>query len=145
MGKTKIQKIRSSIPATATADDYFDLIRKFPLRKINTIQQNNAALGVLGELVGRKDLSSGERDYTSALVTLVADFERRTLLPLKRLTPRELIQHLMESNDMSVSELGEIVGSQPAASNIVNGVRGVSKAQAKRLGEHFAVDAGAFI
>jgi len=59
--------------------------------------------------------------------------------------PLGLLRSLMEQRGMSVSDLGRVIGSQPAASMILNGKRGISRTQAKALGAFFGIDAGAFI
>jgi HTH-type transcriptional regulator/antitoxin HigA len=51
----------------------------------------------------------------------------------------------MEEGGLSINDVGKIIGSQSAASMIVNGKRAISKTQAKRLAERFRLDAGAFI
>ena len=53
---------------------------------------------------------------------------------------------LVEQADMSVTELGELLGSKGAASELLSGRRKEpSKAQIGKLCARFKVDAGAFL
>jgi len=45
----------------------------------------------------------------------------------------------MEARDMTVTELGKVIGSQPNASLILAGQRGLSKAVMVKLGDYFGV------
>jgi antitoxin component HigA of HigAB toxin-antitoxin module len=60
-------------------------------------------------------------------------------------SPVDRIKHLMRENDLTVSALGKILGSQPAASMVLHGKRELSKAQVRRLAEHFRLDPGYFL
>ena len=51
----------------------------------------------------------------------------------------------MELKGVTQSQVSQTLGDRAAASSILSGRREVSKAQAKRLGELFNVDAGVFI
>ena len=62
------------------------------------------------------------------------------------LPPVELLPGLMENREMSVNDLAKEIGiSQPLASMIVHGKRGISKDFARKLAERFDVDAGSFM
>jgi HTH-type transcriptional regulator / antitoxin HigA len=51
--------------------------------------------------------------------------------------PRDILIHLMESNDLKQSDLVGILGSSGVVSEVVNGKREISKAQAQSLGDRF--------
>ena len=61
------------------ADDYFRLVRAFPLRPIRNAGEYERAGKVLNRLLGRPDgeLTVGERDYLDALVLFVEDYDRK--------------------------------------------------------------------
>src|SRR5262249_18420120 len=126
MSTVKAASRRRSI---LVSDDYLDLIKRFPLRPLRSDADLKSAGRVLDALVGRDDLSRGQRDYMEGLVRFVRDFEARTSRGrLKKLTPVELLKHLMEANQMNTSDLGNILGSRGLASEVLNGKRGLSKA-----------------
>jgi antitoxin component HigA of HigAB toxin-antitoxin module len=141
-------KTREASTARANAsaqDDYLALVRRHPLRKIASQAEADAALRVLSTLLGHGGLRDGEREYAEALATLIADYERRSLPPAAKVTPAELLKHLMQESKLSVGDVGRIIGSAPAASMILRGQRSISKAQARRLADRFDLDVGAFI
>jgi HTH-type transcriptional regulator / antitoxin HigA len=51
----------------------------------------------------------------------------------------------MEQRDIKQSDLVGVIGSKGIVSEVVNGKREISKAQAKALGHFFQVDPGVFI
>ena len=59
--------------------------------------------------------------------------------------PHRILQFLMEQNDLQQIHLVKIFGSSGRVSEVVNGKRGISKAQAKALGEFFKVSPELFI
>ncbi len=131
---------------TPTRDDYLELVKGFPLRKIRTATENRAALEALRPLIGRDGpLTDGESDYVDALAVLVAEYERGALAHRQKPTPAELLGHLMAERGLTVGDIAAVVGSKSAASMIVNAKREPSKVQAKRLAGHFKLDVGAFI
>jgi antitoxin component HigA of HigAB toxin-antitoxin module len=100
---------------------------------------------VLDGLVLRK-LSPGERDYLDALALMVEAYDDEHHRPpgLDRRTPLQRVRWLMESAGMTPSQLGDVIGSRPAASMFLSGTRAeLSKPQIRRLG-HFKMDASFF-
>ena len=59
--------------------------------------------------------------------------------------PYEILQHLMESSGTRQADLVGVIGSSGVVSEVVNGKRSISKAQAKALGEYFKVSSSLFI
>lgn len=59
--------------------------------------------------------------------------------------PNRILQFLMKQNDLRQADLAPIFGSSGRVSEVVNGKRGTSKAQAKTLGEFFKVSPELFI
>ncbi|MGH9800851.1 MAG: helix-turn-helix domain-containing protein [Blastocatellia bacterium] len=59
--------------------------------------------------------------------------------------PHRIVQFLMEQNDLKQTDLVQIFGSSGRVSEVVNGKRGISKTQAKALGEFFKVSPELFI
>src|SRR4051812_42993125 len=131
---------RSSFAAT---DDYLQLVKEFPIRPIKTAKEFAVAQSILDRLVGREDLTPGQRDYVSAIARFMQDYDRPRRSGLgDRSTPLEILKFLMEENSMSTTDLGKIVGSRGLASEILNRKRGLSKAVIGRLAARFKVDPG---
>ena len=78
------------------------------------------------------------------IVTLVEAYETENY-PMEESTSYEILQHLMESSDTRQADLVGIIGSSGVVSEVVNGKRSISKAQAKALGDYFKVSLSLFI
>lgn len=130
-------------------DSYFELIRAFPLRPIRSQRVLDQAVAVLLKLARSKpeqSMDAGERDYAEALSVLVQRFEqgrRDSVLP--RLAPIDRLRFLMDERNMTVNELGKVIGSQPSASLALRGKRALSKAQIVKLARFFAVSPALFL
>jgi HTH-type transcriptional regulator/antitoxin HigA len=130
-------------------DSYFELIRALPLRPIRSEVEFDRAIAMLLKLTKSKPpetMEAGERDYFEALTMLVQRFEQdRRESSLPKLTPIDRLKFLMEEQAMTVSELGQILGSQPNASLILHGKRSMSKANILKLAKHFVVSPALFL
>lgn len=126
-------------------DHYLELVRELPLRPIRTDGQFDQALAMARKLAvrGEAQLSAGERDYLEALTILLEDFDRRQA-PAPKLRGIDLLRHLMEANDLTVSQVGKIIGSQSLASLVLAEKRGLSRAVIGKLAGYFGVEPGLF-
>ena len=61
------------------------------------------------------------------------------------MTPRDVLLHFMEVRELKQADLVGVIGSKGVVSEVVNGKRAISKAQAKTLGEFFNVNPSLFI
>jgi HTH-type transcriptional regulator/antitoxin HigA len=132
-----------------TADDYFELVRTFPLRTIRNQSEYDQAGRILNRLLGRQGgkLTPGERDYLDALVLLSADYDRKhsRFLPSNR-TPHQALGYLAAEANIGPTELGKILGTTHAmASLLLHGKRGITTASARALADYFKVDVGLFV
>jgi HTH-type transcriptional regulator/antitoxin HigA len=59
--------------------------------------------------------------------------------------PHEMVKYLMEQRGLKQADLVPVLGSRAQVSDLVNGKRGISKAQAKKLAEYFGISAELFI
>jgi len=60
-------------------------------------------------------------------------------------TPQDVLLHLIEVRELKQADLVGVIGSKGVVSEVVNGKRAISKAQAKALGEFFKVNPSVFI
>lgn len=126
--------------------DYLALIREFPIRPLRSSKEHVVAQGILDRLIGREDLTAGQRDYLEGLVRFVQDYESQQRMgEFKRLEPIELVKHLMEENDMNTTDLGYVLGSRGLASEVLNGKRGLSKMLIGKLSQRFGLDPTLFL
>lgn len=141
------RQLRKNRPGRSRAapTDYLDLVRRHPLRPIRTVADYDAAAGVLDSLILRKVLSRGEKDYIEALSLFIEDYDRRhRVFDTAGRTPLDMLVHLLEANDLGVSDLGVILGSKGVASEVLHGKRALSKSHLFKLGRRFHVTPGSF-
>lgn len=126
---------------------YLELVREFPLRPLRGKRELDQAMKVAGHLAifDEGTLVPGEQDYLDALTILIEDYQRRHTDATHAVTPLAMLKHLMEQRDMTVSDLGRIVGSQSNASLIYSGKRAISTRVMRLLGAHFGISPGVFL
>jgi HTH-type transcriptional regulator/antitoxin HigA len=127
-------------------NDYLKLVKRFPIRPLQSKEEYLAAGEILDELIGREDLTDGQRDYIAALVRFVEEYDKNhARKEMEKRTPLEILKHLMEENELSTTDLGHVLGSRGLASEVLNGKRGLSKMLMAKLGDYFGVDAALFL
>ncbi|HWB54596.1 MAG TPA: hypothetical protein VG722_10400 [Tepidisphaeraceae bacterium] len=127
---------------------YSALIEDFPLRPIRNEADCDHATKIIHRLALRGDkLDAGEEAYLEVLETLVERYEsQRYPMNADDVSPTRLLQVLVDQAGMSVTELGKLLGSKGAASELLSGKRKEpSKAQIAKLSARFKVDASAFL
>ena len=130
----------------AVADDYLDLVRQFPLRPIRSVTEYDRAAAMLDRLVLRNDLSPGQQDYLDALTLMVEAYDVAHDAVRAGRTPLQRVRSLMAAAGISRAQLGDIIGSRPAASMFLNEARKeLSKPQIRRLAAHFRLNPGYFL
>ena len=123
---------------------YGKLLSKTLPRPIRTEAENRRMTKLLLELDEREDLSAEEEQLAEMLTILLEDFEAKRY-PLPPVSPRESLKALMEERGLRHSDIWPVLGNKGVASEILNGKRSISKAQAKKLAEHFHVPVDLFI
>ncbi len=78
------------------------------------------------------------------LVTLIEAYEAEHY-PIESSSPHEILQHLMASSGTRQADLVGVIGSSGVVSEVVNGKRAISKAQAKALADYFNLSPSLFI
>lgn len=102
-------------------------------------------LALVQQLMAKGDsLTPEEGELLKLLGKLIADFEEEFYQP-EDATPHEVLQELMDARGLKQSDLWELFGSKGRASEVTNGKRAISKAQAKALAVFFHVSAELFI
>ncbi len=122
-------------------ESYLALIRRFPLRRIIGKDDHAAAMKIARELSLKDPESrpSGESDYFGALASIIDAYERVAFPIGRTMKPLDVLRQLLEANDLTSKDLGDVIGSKSAASMILNGERGMSKAQIVRIANRFKV------
>jgi HTH-type transcriptional regulator/antitoxin HigA len=126
---------------TFDLETYTTLLTQYRPKIITTEAENDTAIA-LAEDLSHRDPKSPEEE--ALLITLIEKFENEHY-PIPVSTPLEMLKHLMEARNHKQEDLVGIIGSRGVVSEIVNGKRDISKAQAKSLAHHFNVDVALFI
>ena len=85
-----------------------------------------------------KELTPEENTLLDLLVTLIEEYEELQY-PIAQASPHEMLHHLMEARGLTHKDVWPLFGSKGVASEVLNGKRAISKAQAKKLAEFFHV------
>ena len=128
---------------TINRNVYGDLLAQHQPKAIETEAENEAAI-LLAESLEHRQRTPEENALLELLIILIEKFEE-TSYPLPNLESDRMLLHLMEARNMKQEELVGVIGSRGVVSEIVNGKRSISKAQAKVLGELFHVSSSLFI
>jgi HTH-type transcriptional regulator / antitoxin HigA len=110
---------------------------------IETEAENEAAI-ILAESLEHRQRTPEEDALLELLIILIEKFEDASY-PAPNVEPELMLLHLMEARNMKQEELVGVIGSRGVVSEIVNGKRSISKAQAKALGQLFHVSPSLFI
>lgn len=123
--------------------EYDHLLHKIQPSVPRKREENERLLAEIEKLMskGEDNLSPAEDTMLGTLFSLVREYEQRSY-PRKKSTPAEMLEFLMEQNKLAPADLPL---SANRVSEILSGTRGVSKEQAKKLGEFFHVSPAAFI
>jgi HTH-type transcriptional regulator/antitoxin HigA len=127
---------------------YQKLMVEFAPRLIENDAEYDRAASIVHRLALRESrLDAGERAYLDVLELLIEQYDREQHpIATNGISPTRVLRALVKQAGMSVTELGRLVGSKGAASELLSGKRREpSKAQIRRLCARFKVDASLFL
>ena len=135
--------------STALAFDpkrYARLLTKALPVKIETEEEYDRLLERARHLMERDEdkLSPEENRLLDLLADLIERYEDEHY-PMGNPKPHEMLQFLMEQRGLRQRDLWHLFGSRGVASEVINGKRAISKAQAKKLAAFFHVTPDLFI
>ena len=125
------------------AEKYGALCAEVIPKIIETNDEFDRMVAKLEELTFKKNATREEKALAGVLEKLVQDYDDKFEIP--DVPPHEMVQFLMEQRHLKQADLVPVIGSRAQVSDLVNGKRGISKAQAKKLAEFFHVSAELFI
>ena len=123
---------------------YGKLLAQYRPKVLETEVEYDEAIALAEKLEFQEELSPEQSAFLELLVTLIEKYEDEHY-PIPEGTPRETLLHLMEAHELKQVDLEDVIGSRGLISEIVNGKRSISKAQAKSLAQYFGVDVRLFI
>jgi antitoxin component HigA of HigAB toxin-antitoxin module len=132
----------------ALPESYLALMSEFPLRPIKNGGEYDRAAAIVHRLALREEnLDPGEESYLEVMEGLLERYDRdHFAINIVDVTPTQALKILVEQAGMTITELGELLGSKGAASELLSGKRKEpSKSQITKLCDRFKVDAGLFL
>jgi HTH-type transcriptional regulator/antitoxin HigA len=97
------------------------------------------------EELDRKEHATREEEALAELLAKLIEAYDEEHYPAPAIPPHEMVRHLMEQRGLRQADLVAVIGSRAQVSDLVNGRRGISKAQAKNLAQFFHVSVELFI
>lgn len=137
-------KVNGKMTLTFDQAAYSSLLAEVAPKVIETEAEYNRALTIAERLTFCKNRTPEEQALHKLIVTLIEAYEAQNY-PMDESTPHEILQHIMEVSNTRQADLVGIIGLSGVVSEVVNGKRSISKAQAKALGDYFKVKPSLFI
>ncbi len=122
---------------------YAKLLSEALPRVIQTPEQNDQYIEFLESLDRQARLSPEEEALADLITALVEKFEQERY-GLKPATPRIVLEHLMEANNLKQKDLLDVFGSESVVSEVRRGRREFSKEHIRRLSRRFHVSPALF-
>lgn len=123
---------------------YGQLLRRTLPHVIRTDEEHERLANELARLDERENLSLEEQELAELLTVLIGEYEERRF-PIRKASPQQVLQHLMEARNLTQKDLWSIFGSKGITSEVFHGKRSISKAQARKLAAFFHVGVELFI
>ena len=139
--------IQSNITRGYDSKRYGSLLAEVSPGVIKTKEDNAKALAIIDRLMSKDedDLSPEEDRLLNLLAVLVEDFEKKAYPMGDKSNPPVALRELMREHELKQTDMLDIFGSQGVVSQVLNGKREISKAQARRLSERFRLPIDIFI
>ncbi|WP_404788945.1 type II toxin-antitoxin system HigA family antitoxin [Altericista sp. CCNU0014] len=129
---------------TFNREAYAELLARYQPQKISSDNENEKAIELAEKLSHSLNRTPEEDALLDLLTTLIEKFEDENH-PIPVASPLEMLKHLMEARELIQEDLVGVIGSRGVVSEVMNGKRGISNAQAKALGDFFSVEPSLFL
>lgn len=128
----------------ALTSSYLALIRRFPLRPIQSEVELDYATSVMNSLLDR-DLDPAEDDYLDVLSDLVERYEDKHH-PIGDVSEDEMLAFLIEQKGVSQAEAARGAGiAESTISEVLSGKRELTRKQIEKLAAYFHVSPAVFL
>lgn len=124
---------------------YLRLIRRFPLRPIQSEAELDRATALMNELLDRDDLDPAEEDYLDVLGDLVERHEAKTH-PIPDVSEGEMLAFLIEQKGVRQVDVSRGAGiAESTLSEVLAGKWQLTRRQVEKLARYFRVGPGVFL
>ena len=120
-------------------ETYLNLLCDIAPKKIESEEQLDQCLLLVEPLLFAGYRTPEQEMIGHILVLLIEEYEKEHY-PIPELTPLKFLKGLMENLELKQKDLVGVLGSKGVVSEVLNGKREISKAQARVLGDYFKVN-----
>lgn len=124
---------------------YGNLLMETVPRVIDSEEELVRAEELITLLLRKGDNVSPEEETLLDLISDLVEKYEDEHYPIPDATPTEMLRFFIEDRELKQSDLLPVFGSSGITSEVVNGKRSISKAQAKKLAAFFNVSVEMFI
>jgi len=124
---------------------YGELLAESVPTVIRAEQEYDHAIEQIEKLLKKGDRISAEEEHLLDLLSTLVEKYEDEYYPIGPAAPHEILQHLMETRGLRQKDVVHLFGSSGRASEAINGLRPISKIQAKALAEFFHVSTDLFL
>jgi HTH-type transcriptional regulator / antitoxin HigA len=117
---------------------YSHLLAEISPKVIETEAEYDRALAIAEKLTFERHKTPEQRSIYQLLVILIETYENKHF-PIPTSPPHEVLQHILEASGIQPSDLVGKLGSTAVVSEIINGQRTITPAQAQVLSDMFKV------
>jgi HTH-type transcriptional regulator / antitoxin HigA len=136
---------RPGQPRRAPGEAYFELVRRFPLRPIESDAELERARTILNELLDRGPLERDRADYLEVLGDLIDKYEQ-TYHPLPPISEVDMLRHFLDTRRMTRSEIARGAGiAVSTLSSILAGKRRMNRDHIEALAQFLKVSPAVFL
>lgn len=122
-----------------------DLVALYPPHAIVDGADYDNTVEVIDALLRLTRPTKGQQQYLLTLSQLVGVYDDEHHAPNAKISGLDLLRGLLEDHGMNAGDLGRLLGDRTLGYKLLKGERALSKEHLRRLGEHFALDPGAFL
>lgn len=123
---------------TFNQEEYIRLFSEIVIKPIESEEDLDRYVKLVEPYFFDKEKTPEELAIYKLLCLLIEEYEKEHY-PDPEVAPLDLLLHLMEAGNLKQKDLVGILGSKGVVSEVINGKREISKAQAKKLGERFGI------
>jgi HTH-type transcriptional regulator / antitoxin HigA len=125
---------------------FTDLVALLPAHVIRDKLDYDNVIEFMDKLLARPKLTKGQTEFFETWSVLVGAYEdEHYAIDTSGISGLDALKYLLDENDMTASDLGNLLGNRSLGSKILRGERELSKAHLRILADRFKVDAGLFL
>lgn len=139
-------KSAKAMSARSMPSRFTDLVGLLPPHVIRDEGDYDNVIEFMDKLLARPKLTKGQTEFFETWTVLIGAYEdEHHAIDTSDISGLDSLKYLLEQNDMTASDLGELLGNRSLGSKILRGERELSKAHLRILAKRFKVDAGLFL